>query len=156
MALICWSENLSVGAQDIDVQHHFLVDALNELHETMMRGGGKELTPPMLRSLLAVTCDHFAAEETMLASAGCEALEAHRARHRELTRKMEIYLQRFERGEIALHVHLMNFLRDWLTMHIDRVDRAFGPKLTTHRHPRGTVMPFPGVRWLGRQTSKES
>ena len=154
MELMCWSEKFSVGTQDIDAQHHLLVDTLNELYEAIMTGGGKELTEPMLRNLLAFTCDHFAAEERLLANAGCESLETHCARHRELTRKIEIYLQRFERGEIALHMHLMNFLRDWLRMHIDRVDRAFEPGHAAH--PKCTVTPFPGLRMPGRQASKES
>jgi hemerythrin len=39
------------------------------------------------------------------------------------------YVERFERGENALSIHLMTFLRDWLTTHIQKEDRDYSPWL---------------------------
>lgn len=124
MPLMTWNDRPSVCVQAIDGQNVALVDTLNELHAALRRGSTRELTGPLLQNLLAYTRQHFATEEALLTMAGDEGLGAHRAEHRELTRKIEIYIQRFERGEIALSPHLMNFLRDWLTNHIRRVDHA--------------------------------
>ena len=127
MALIVWSDKLSVGIPAIDAQHGILVDTINELHDAMLKGQAKSLTEPLLRNLIAYTRDHFSAEEAIMAAANYTGLEEHRARHRDLTKKVESYTQRFACGEFALTVHLLNFLRDWLTNHIQREDRAYSP-----------------------------
>lgn len=127
MALIVWSDKLSVGVKSIDAQHGVLVDTLNELHDAMLKGQAKSLTEPLLRSLMAYTRDHFSAEEAMMAAANYPQLEGHRVRHRELVKKVEDYVARFESGEITLNLHLLNFLRDWLTEHIQKEDRAYAP-----------------------------
>jgi len=130
MPLITWSDKLSVGVKSIDAQHGRLVDTLNELHEAMLRGQAKEITGRLLKTLLRYTHDHFSAEEAILARADYPKLEAHKVLHRDLTRKVEAYIARYEKGEIALNSHLLNFLRDWLTNHIQQEDRAYGPCLT--------------------------
>ncbi len=127
MALIAWSDKLSVGIRSIDDQHGILVDTVNELHDAMLKGQAKSLTEPLLRNLMTYTRDHFSAEEAMMAAANYPKLEEHCARHRDLTRKVEAFIERFARGEIALNTHLLNFLRDWLTNHIQREDRAYSP-----------------------------
>ncbi|HUX27408.1 MAG TPA: bacteriohemerythrin [Terracidiphilus sp.] len=132
MALMIWSDKLSVGVQSIDAQHSVLVEALNELHGAMMKGQARSLTGPLLRNLVAYTRDHFAAEEAMMAAAKYPGLTEHHLRHRDLSQQVEGYIARFEQGEITLSLHLLNFLRDWLTNHILKEDRAYGPWLNEH------------------------
>lgn len=125
MPLVSWDQSYSVGVQVIDTQHSTLFDALNDLHAAMIHGKQKDVTDRLLRDLVAYTKSHFASEEFMLAKTGYPQLEAHRQRHRELTEEVAGYVKRFERGEAALSVHLIGFLRDWLTNHIRREDRAY-------------------------------
>jgi hemerythrin len=132
MPLITWNDNLSVGVQSIDKQHGVLVATLNELHEAMMTGQAAEMTGKLLNRLLTYTREHFSAEEAMLSSAGYPGLDSHRLEHRELTRKVEGYVTRFNKGEISLNPHLLHFLRDWLTIHIQREDRAYGSCVLAH------------------------
>lgn len=129
MSLITWDGSLSVGVHSIDAQHTVLIEILNELHDAMMRGEAKAVTGPLLKRLLAYTREHFSEEEAMMEAAGYVGLEAHRAQHRELTRKVENYIMRFEVGESTVNLHLMNFLRDWLTHHIQKVDRDYAPSM---------------------------
>ncbi len=129
MALMTWNDKLSVGVQFLDDQHAVLVETLNELHDAMMKGQAKCMTGPLLRNLVAYTHEHFSAEEAMMAAAKYPGLEVHRLRHRDLTRQVEEYVERFERGEITLNLHLLTFLRDWLTTHIQMEDREYGPWL---------------------------
>jgi hemerythrin len=129
MPLINWDKSLSVGVESIDAQHKVLVETLNELHDAMMKGQAKGITGAILRNLVAYTQNHFKAEEAMLAAAKYPGLAAHRALHEELSKQVADYLARFERGEITLNLHLLGFLRDWLTKHIQKVDRAYGPSV---------------------------
>jgi hemerythrin-like metal-binding protein len=132
MPLIQWSSKLSVGVESIDAQHGVLFEALDELHDAMIRGMTKSLTGPLLRNLLARTRDHFSAEEALMLRADYPGLEQHRAQHRELTVKIENYIARFERGDISLNPHLIHFLRDWLSNRIQKEDRAYCPSMLAH------------------------
>ena len=129
MPLIAWNDSLSVGVMTIDAQHKKLVDTLNQLHDAMLSGQARQLTSPILERLLQYTREHFSAEEAMMAAAGYTGLAEHTLRHRDLTRQVEGYVTRFQHGEITLNLHLMHFLRDWLTRHIQGEDRAYGPAM---------------------------
>jgi hemerythrin len=130
MAVMTWTNEYSVGISSIDNQHAGLFDSLNELHAAMLKGQEKSVTGSLLQDLLAYTRSHFSAEESMLAKAKYPDLAAHRLNHQKLTAEVAEYVERYKRGEAALSVHLIHFLRDWLTQHILREDRAYSAWLT--------------------------
>ena len=132
MTLMAWNSSYSVGVLTLDSQHTILFDILNELHDAMMEGKASNLTGPILRKLVTYTREHFAAEEGLLTKSQYPGLEAHKLLHRDLIKQVEDYSERFERGEITLNLHLLNFLRDWLTNHIMKVDQEYGPWLNEH------------------------
>jgi len=126
MALLTWSDKYSVGIKAMDQQHIGLVDTLNELHAAMMKGLAQDITGPLLHKLVTYTRDHFAAEEAVMTAAKFSGLSQHRLKHRDLTKQVEEFVGRYERGEITVNVHLMNFLRDWLANHILIEDKEYG------------------------------
>jgi hemerythrin-like metal-binding protein len=132
MALMAWSEKYSVGVNDIDSQHTVLFDILNDLHTAMMKGQAHSLTGPILRKLIEYTHTHFTSEEEVLETTKYPGLDDHKVKHRELLKQVEEYADRFDRGEITLNLYLLNFLRDWLTNHIMKVDHEYGPWLNEH------------------------
>jgi hemerythrin len=132
MALTAWSSEYSVGVEELDRQHRMLFDILNDLHAAMMQGKAQSLTGELLRKLIDYTRKHFSAEEAMMAAAGYSGLAQHRLQHKDLMKQVDEFAGRFERGEKALNVQLMNFLRDWLTTHIQHSDRAYTPALNKH------------------------
>ena len=132
MALITWDDTLSVGVRAIDDQHKGLIQSLNDLHDAMIKGLAKQATGPLLDKLVKYTKEHFVAEEAMLKRTSYPDFADHKARHVELTQQVEDYVARFRKGDIGLTVHLMDFLRSWLTNHIRRVDRDYGPWLNQH------------------------
>lgn len=127
MALLTWNSNYAVGVKPMDSQHTVLFGLLNDLHAAMASGQAQSMTGPLLRKLVDYTHTHFAAEETMMTVAKYPGLAEHKVKHRELLKQVEEFAARFERGEAALNIDLMNFLRDWLTNHIEKVDHAYGP-----------------------------
>jgi len=129
MALLSWSSKYSVGVDAMDSQHTVLFGFLNDLHEAMINGQAHKITGELQRKLLEYTRQHFAAEEAMMVSAKYPQLDQHRIMHRELISKVEEFAARFQRGESALNVQLLNFLRDWLTNHIQSEDKQYGPSV---------------------------
>ena len=132
MTLLNWNEKYSVGVHALDDQHSGLFNILNELHAAMMKGQAQTLTGPLLKKLVEYTHTHFVAEESMMARTNYPGLAEHRALHQDLVKQVEGYVARFDRGEITLNVHLLNFLRDWLTNHIQKTDHQYGPWLNEH------------------------
>ena len=129
MALLTWNSTYSVGVKSIDSQHTVLFDTLNDLHGAMMTGQASTLTGPILKKLITYTREHCTAEEAMLTKTNYPGLAEHKIKHRDLIKQVEDYSARFDRGEITLNLHLLNFLRDWLTNHIQKVDHEYGPWL---------------------------
>ncbi len=132
MAFLTWSDKLSVGVQTLDAQHTVLIETLNDLHAAMMKGQARAVAGKILTDLVNYTVDHFAAEEAMMEQAKYPALPTHRLLHRELTKQVGDYVARYEKGDITLGVHLLTFLSDWLTKHIQGEDQKYGPWLNEH------------------------
>jgi hemerythrin-like metal-binding protein len=132
MPLMMWDNRFSVGVKSIDDQHIVLFGYLNDLHDAMLKGEGSKMTGPLLKKLADYTRTHFAEEEKMMAAASYPRLTEHQAKHKELMKHVDAYAVRFGRGEATLNLHLMNFLRDWLTTHILKVDHQYGRCLNDH------------------------
>jgi hemerythrin-like metal-binding protein len=93
----------------------------------MMKGQAASVTGPMLMKLVDYTRNHFADEEKLMAQTKYPSLQQHHAHHVDLTNQVEDFVGRYDRGEITLNVKLLNFLRDWLTNHILKEDKEYGP-----------------------------
>jgi hemerythrin-like metal-binding protein len=132
MALVNWTGKYSVGVEAMDSQHMVLFNMINDLHAAMTRGQAQNLTGALLKKLAAYVHEHFSAEEAMMASTFYPDLASHRKLHRNLTQKVDEFTARFNRGEAAINVQLLNFLRDWLTSHIQTVDQGYTSWVNEH------------------------
>jgi hemerythrin-like metal-binding protein len=151
MALLNWNKRLSVGVESIDDQHKILVDTLNELHHAVMQGETRNSTAPLLRSLLAYTRNHHAAEERMMTNVNYPELKQHQSLHRELVDSLQGFLASIDRGETAINVDSLYRLRDGLTNHIQRVDGGYRAWFAEHGEPlRIEAMPCQAsnVSWI--------
>jgi hemerythrin len=130
MALMAWSDKLSVGVDSIDDQHKKLLSLLNQLHDGMMAGKGKDILGGILKGLVDYTVTHFRYEEQLFARTGYPESEEHKNEHAELVRKVEeIQRQYATTGAKALTIPVMNFLKDWLSLHIVGTDKRYAPHL---------------------------
>lgn len=133
MALITWDQSLSVGVPDLDAQHRRLVDMINDLHDAMAKGRGRDALKPLLTRLVQYTATHFQAEEQYMRKIDYPNLSQHKAEHENLVRRVKELTQSYESNQISLTIETMNFLRDWLTNHIRRVDRQYAPTAAPSR-----------------------
>ena len=129
MALFAWDDSYYVGVKDLDLQHKKLVDTLNLLHQGMLNRRSREETGALLQQLATYTVDHFITEERYFARTQYPQTAEHKQQHAELTSQVKDYIARYNRGEISLDIHLLDFLRKWLMNHILREDKEYGPWL---------------------------
>ncbi len=132
MAFFSWSDNLSVGVKASDDDHKKLIDILNRLYDGMKSGQGKDVVGKVLDDLINYTKFHFAREEEFFAKTGYPAVE-HKEQHRLLVKQAEDLRSRFKGGENSISVETLDFLKDWLTLHIQGTDK----KYTEHLNAAG-------------------
>jgi hemerythrin-like metal-binding protein len=133
MAFIEWSADLSVGDGEIDAQHKELVRLINELHDAMRVGKGRDAIAATINGLYDYTLTHFGFEERQFAERGYPDTPTHRQEHASFVAKVADFKSGYEQGKLGLSVDVLNFLWDWLKHHIMVVDMKFGDYLRLHR-----------------------
>ena len=125
MALINWSDSMSVGVSRIDKEHQGLIDLINLLHSEMLAGKSKEALSVVLDKFVAYTKIHFAAEETLFRTLNYPAMATHLKEHAALTQKAVQLQSDLKAGKAMISAPVLDFLRDWLTNHILKQDMAY-------------------------------
>ena len=132
MAYLDWKDSLSVGIKEIDDEHRELVNMVNDLHSAMSTGKGKDALGGVLDRLIDYTVSHFAHEEELMRKYSYPDSFKHTNEHRKLTKTAVDVQTKFKSGQtIGLSIEVMDFLRNWLTTHIQEVDNRFGAFLKT-------------------------
>ncbi|GAA3581486.1 MAG: bacteriohemerythrin [Pseudomonadales bacterium] len=126
-----WSEELEVGISDIDQQHRWLVDQTNRLHEALENQAEDSEIGDLLEGLMDYTMNHFIVEEDLFARLGYPETEAHKREHDTFTQKVMTLIDRHEQGD-ASGAEALALLKDWLTHHILKVDKAYVEHFRTH------------------------
>lgn len=130
MALIEWSDTYySVKVEQFDNDHKKLVGFINELHDAMMQGKGREKLNHILSELLDYTQYHFDAEEAQMEQAGYPELEAHKELHQSLIAQLKELITDFTDGNREISVKTFRFLKEWLLNHIQVADQKYTPWL---------------------------
>jgi len=125
MALISWSDNMSVGVAKIDKEHKGLIDLINLLHGEMLAGKSKDALGVVLDKLIVYTKTHFAYEETLFRTHSYPQGPAHCKEHAALTQKALALQADLKAGKSVISAPVLDFLRDWLTNHILKQDMAY-------------------------------
>ncbi len=129
MPLMTWTDQLSVNVQQVDSQHKKLVELLNNFHDSMKLGKGKEAMGKTFSALLDYTVYHFGTEEDFFKKYGYPNSATHKKEHEALTKQVLELSERFSRGEPVVSAETMTFLKNWLNDHILGSDKKYGPFL---------------------------
>ena len=133
-ALYPWREEYAVGVDLIDKQHKQLFDAVNELHDAMAKGHGKEKIQATLDRLISYALTHFSDEESAMRRSGYPKLAEHVAEHKALGAKVTYYRQAVQAGNLAVTLEAMRFLGQWLRDHILHDDMDFAKHCGSKPH----------------------
>ncbi|MFZ4617951.1 MAG: bacteriohemerythrin [Rectinemataceae bacterium] len=125
MALINWNDSLSVGLLEIDGQHKKLVDLVNKLHEAMKIGQAKEILVHIFKELIDYTGNHFRKEEIYMKAFSYPAFATHKNEHDLLVLKVTALEKELEAGSEMIPMEVMDFLKGWLSDHIQGTDRLY-------------------------------
>jgi hemerythrin len=122
-----WSDEFSVGVEEIDREHKRLLALLNDLHDAVQAGSAHEVLGKVMDELLLYVSYHFAHEEELFLRTNYPGFERHRLQHRALTITVKEIYEDFQQSDSeALPSQVLQFLKNWLCEHIMGSDRAFG------------------------------
>jgi len=124
-----WNASYSVNIGSIDAQHQNLFAIGRELYAAMNAGQGKSVVAKILDRLIQYTVVHFAHEERLMKVHNYKDYAAHKAEHDALTRQVLQFQRDFQNGRAAMSIQLLQFLKDWLSHHINGSDKKYAPAL---------------------------
>jgi hemerythrin len=125
MSLIIWDSSLSVNVAEIDTQHQKLVNMINELHDAMRSGKGKDVLGKIITGLISYTDSHFKVEEKYFAQFRYPDAASHIKEHTAFVKKVSDFQHDFEAGRLTVSIDTLYFLRDWLQGHIKGTDKKY-------------------------------
>ena len=125
MALMEWTDDLSVSVKEIDEQHKKLIGLINSLHAAMLAKQGKQVLEKTIEELAAYTVYHFKTEENYMQKFAYPQYYFHKKEHDAFVKKVGDFQADFSSGKLGLSVEIMNFQKDWVTNHIKGTDKGY-------------------------------
>lgn len=128
---IKWSKDYETGVEEIDEQHHILVNTLNEANELLTKEYSLENLQNITKDLLSYALYHFETEEELMQKFNYEGeapkdFENHMKRHRDFSAKVVDVRESLKSGNLIGQDELISFLLNWLLNHIDKTDKKLG------------------------------
>ncbi len=144
--LMEWSDQLSVGIQEIDEQHKVLVDLINQLHDAIIHHHGADVSCEIMDRLCDYTKIHFAVEESILRILDYPDYADHKTHHEMLLTQVQELRHKMETEDHSISFELLHFLKKWLTIHIMEEDTAY----VEHLLSCGAKPTFSQKSWLNK------
>ncbi len=132
---IKWSTDYETGVDEIDDQHHILVNTLNEANELLTKEYSLENLQNITKDLLSYALYHFETEEELMQEYNYEVeakddFEDHMKQHRDFSAKVVEIRESLKAGNLIEQDELISFLVNWLLNHIDKTDKKLGKFLS--------------------------
>jgi len=122
-----WTNDLSVGLEEMDQEHMHLIELMDELHFWALNPKAElEKLKTSFQTLIQATQKHFAHEENILESRAYPDLKRHKQVHHELLTRLDQEYRQLESGNRWAPESCLNFFQFWLKTHIKGVDQKYG------------------------------
>jgi hemerythrin len=122
---IPWNPEYSMQVKEIDEQHIHFVSLMNNLYQALEKMTLEQEAGSILKELAAYALAHFATEEKYFDLFNYEGSEAHKAEHRDLLGKVNLFAERFSKEGTVIVPELLDFLEDWLVHHLNNYDKKY-------------------------------
>jgi hemerythrin len=133
--LVTWSNDLSLGLDEVDDQHLYLVERINKLWHALLENRDREVVQEIIEELYSYTQTHFIAEEVLMRSFDYPKLPEHQRSHRMFTDHIRKAADDYSDGK-PISMDLLHFLNDWLQKHIKVTDRDYANYIDRKKHGR--------------------
>lgn len=123
-----WTENLSVGVEQIDRQHQTWFKKADELFEAGRQGKARENISKLLDFLDSYTKTHFRDEEKYMQEIHYPEYAIQKRLHDGFIQKLADLKKDYEKsgGNIVVIINANQMVVNWLVQHISNEDKKIG------------------------------
>ena len=125
MIKIEWTDELKLGIKEIDDQHYYLVQLINDFYSNIKQDPNSDLLPDILQKMKNYAIFHFRAEEGFLVKCNYPEIERHISEHEQYINKIEEIEAKLKRDHMVLTYNVILYLKEWINGHIKVSDRAY-------------------------------
>ncbi|MBN2652374.1 MAG: hemerythrin family protein, partial [Spirochaetales bacterium] len=118
-----WSEKYEIGIEAVDRQHKRLLTQINEFVHFLNSNKGYEQMLPTIKFFVEYTQYHFETEEEIMIQIDYPEFGEHQHEHNLAKKKIREILLKIKHEEHFSPIELYYFLANWITEHIEKVDR---------------------------------
>lgn len=132
MASFTWDRHFLTGINDVDEQHHALVDLINAFGDHIAAGDmSNTVLADIVESLRDYAHYHFREEEGLMEAGGIDprALDSHRHAHQRFCEEVERIAARIARIGKREARQFLEYLVHWLGYHILGIDQSMARQL---------------------------
>jgi hemerythrin-like metal-binding protein len=123
--IVEWNKSYSVSVKDLDKEHMYLFDLINNLNDAMLQGKSKENLLKIIDALADYTVGHFSHEEKLFKQTNYPEFNEHKIAHETFVNKVKEFRNKVNSGEAMVSIEIINFLKDWLINHIGIFDKKY-------------------------------
>ena len=123
-----WTQDFSVGVEEIDSQHKELFERINNLDSAMKQGTAKEEVVRLIEFLHKYVTIHFGAEEKYMIDYNYTGYALHKTKHDWFRREFSDIRIKLDTEGIIPDVIMRsnNLLITWFSNHIRSIDMMLG------------------------------
>ena len=126
--LLPWDDSLSVGVPEMDGEHQVLVSLYNDAARAFAAGCGVEDKRKLLSELDTYAFYHFGMEEALMRVCRYPRAKEHGGEHASFRRELAALKAELDAhpDEDTFEQHALDFVRTWISRHIQGSDKALG------------------------------
>ena len=125
METIQWNDQISVNNFEIDNQHKYLIQLVNNLIMNSNAKVNSAIIGESLQNLLIFTREHFRDEEILLAKHNYPKFEEHKKEHKKFVKIIAGFCKDVLHRKSTVTVEMISFLVDWFLNHTSVNDQDY-------------------------------
>ncbi len=122
MALVDWKDEFKIGIDEVDFEHHEMIDLINESFSEAKRSGSSEALLDFLGEIFEKISAHFALEEKVMCARHYEDFASHKDDHERLLDSIRDLMDDFIIGGSLDEAHFGEHLKNWFVSHFSTHD----------------------------------
>ena len=128
MGMIKWKKEYSVDIRELDNQHKKIIKILNKftLHE---KGKNAKETEEILDNLHQYIKEHFRTEEEYMLKCNYSGYDKQKQEHNIFIDRLCEFQREYLKSHNVATINLFNFVWDWFSQHIIKLDKQYSPCL---------------------------
>lgn len=127
--LVRWDEKYRVGNAQIDQEHQYLFQLINEFYDAFAEKRDRTLLVNLLTRLVEYSERHFTNEEVLMKASRYPALDEHVRHHEKLFEQIFRFSEKLSDRAFNPTHEMLLFLKGWLADHILHEDLLLGAYL---------------------------